>query len=198
MCNIGQALMSLGQGYNQSTADKFSASIAQGNETLALGQGQLAAAQGALQIGRVATAANSTIASQRARYGSVGLNPDFGSPLLTQTQSFMQGQGDMNIVAARTAAGQASAAAAAASAAGQVASLNIKASSDLMSGYLGAATAMLSGPAGGSGNGQAFWPWQAGGGGGASVVGQIGSSVMSGASSAASSIGTLFSALFAA
>ena len=134
----------LGSGFANSDLAKFQAQFAQGNEQLALGQGQLAAAKGAQDIGRTATAVNSTVGAQRVAAAGSNLNPDWGSPLLAQANSILQGQGDMAIINARTAAAQASANANAASAAGQVAGLNMQASNDIMSGYFGAATTMLS------------------------------------------------------
>jgi hypothetical protein len=166
------ALGKLGSGFANSSLAQFSASIAQGNEQLALGQGQLAAAQGAQQIGRVATATNAAVANERGKFSASGLNPDFGSPLLMQSNSILQGQGDQNIIAARTSAAQASARAAAASAAGNVAALNMQSADDIMAGYYGAGSTLLSGM--GKAFGGVKWPWSPGGGGGASTVGAFG------------------------
>lgn len=164
-----KGISALGSGFANSELDKFGAQIADTNIKLAKGAGDLAAAKGALDTGRTATAVNQAVSGATAHYGAAGLDPTFGSPLFQQAHSIMQGQGDMAIINARTEAAQASAAANVASATGQKSGYLMKSNNDLMSGYFGAATALLS-----PGSSDAFkgvqWPWQNGATGNSSIA----------------------------
>lgn len=160
-----QAISSLGGGFANSNLAKLSASIAGTNKALAEGQVGIDEAKGALDTGRTATAVNRAVATIGTRAAASHLDPTFGSPLFGEAYSVLQGEGDKSIIGARTSEAVAHAKAQAASAQGDVSAENIKSMNDIMTGYIGAGTALVSRAASaakfGAGGGPGKpWPWQ--------------------------------------
>jgi hypothetical protein len=133
----------IGSGFANSDLAKFQAQLEGTNAQLAAGNAQLAADKGALDIGRTATSVNEAVASGMVRASASHLDPTFGSPLSSILHSVMQGQGDIDIINARTAQGVATAKAQEASAIGQQSSDLMKAQSDQMLGFLNAGSSVL-------------------------------------------------------
>jgi len=156
-----KAISALGQGFANSSLDQFSAGIADINAKIAGEREGTDSAKGALDIGRTAGAVNDAVATSTSHFGARNLDPTFGSPLAIASSSILNGQGDMAIINARTSAAVASDEAAKATAIGQRSQLEMKSGQDIMSGYFGAATALLA-PGMSDALKGAKWPWQGG------------------------------------
>ncbi len=139
------AASKIGGGLAQSGLDQFSAQIAAANA-------EISDAKGAQTIGRIAGKVNDAVSAAQRHFAAAGLDPTNGSPLLTQLDSVLQGQGDMQTARARAAQERAGAVS-------QEAQSLIKSKQDMMSGYLGAGTSLLSGLSSVKG---ASWPWSTG------------------------------------
>lgn len=119
-------------------------------ETEALGA-DLAYAKGTLEDSRTRDAIARALGGETAHYAASNLDPTSGSPLLLQAFSATQGQIDINLIHARAgieaAAAHSRAAgtlAEAAGSAGQELSIKMKGDQDMLAGYFGAATSLLS------------------------------------------------------
>jgi hypothetical protein len=135
------------------------ASSLESQATVAAGGEGVAAAEGNLSVARIQEAGRETLAQQRNFFSSSNVDPTYGSPLLTMARTAGRVASDVDIARASAAIASANAQASSASlltaAAGQkgqaLSSLlseqgaNEKSSSDMMAGYLGAATSLLSG-----------------------------------------------------
>jgi hypothetical protein len=161
-----QAISSLAGGFANSNLAKISAQVAGTNKALAEGQVGIDEAKGALDIGRTATAVNRSVAAIGTRAAASHLDPTFGTPLFQEAYATLQGEGDKSIIGARTASEVAHAKAQAASAQGEASAQTIKGMNDIMTGYIGAGTALVTStaqaakfgaPGGGPGK---PWPWQ--------------------------------------
>jgi hypothetical protein len=153
------AIGKLGSGYAASDADKFQAMIADKNAQLLTekakaeaAEGTLATDEATLQQSRTIEAVKRTIGSQTSRFTGSNLDPTMGSPLLLAGFTAAQGEMDLALEGAKGTLGVASALgqsagtmAAAAGEKGKSASFNIDASQQVMAGWLGAGTALLSG-----------------------------------------------------
>lgn len=153
------AISKLGQGFAGSDIDKLQQNITNQNTQLLVRRAGLEAkgadvafAGGALDQARRQTDIERTIGNANARFASGNVDPTYGSPLVAQGFSASQGKADEDLIAARarmqaagalmTSAGTMSQAA---TSAGQAAALGMKSGQDIMAGYLGAATSLLSG-----------------------------------------------------
>lgn len=152
------AIGKLGQGFVNSDLDKLQQNIANQNTQLLVNRAGLEAkgadvalAGGALDQARKLAEVNRTIGTANARFASGNVDPAYGSPLVAQGFSASQGKADQDLIAARarmSAAGalmtSAGTMSQAATSAGQATALGMKSGNDLMSGYFGAATTLLS------------------------------------------------------
>jgi hypothetical protein len=153
------AISKLGGGFTGSHIDLLQKGVADQNTQLLMTRAgleakgaDLAYAGGALDQNRVQINLNRTIGTANAHFAAANVDPTYGSPLVAQGFSASQGRADEDLIAARarmqaagalmTSAGTVSAAA---SSNNQAAGLGMKSSQDIMSGYFGAATTMLSG-----------------------------------------------------
>lgn len=156
------AIGKLGAGFQGSSIDEMQQKIAQQNADLLVSRakleaesGQLAFAQGGLEASRTAAQIQRTLGGATAHFAASNLDPTVGSPLLVEGFSAGQGATDLALIAARASMGNAQALgkaagsmAEAAGAQGQAAAFGMKATSDVMAGYFGAASSILSGLAG--------------------------------------------------
>jgi hypothetical protein len=153
------AIGKLGAGYAASDADKFQAMIADKNAQLLTekasaeaAEGKLATDEATLQQSRTIMQVQRTIGAQTARFAGSNLDPTMGSPLLLEGFTAAQGAMDMAIEGAKGTLGNAQALGAAAGTraeaageTGRASSFNIDATQQVMAGWLGAGTALLSG-----------------------------------------------------
>jgi hypothetical protein len=122
---------SISQGYANSQAGMMRAHVAAENAKMAL-------AESATKASRVDDRVNAAIGASRSNAGALGIDPNVGSPLLSQMFSAAQGNMDKQLIMAEglnKAAGYHYAASDAARGADQA----------LKAGYLGAGTALISG-----------------------------------------------------
>lgn len=135
----------------QSQIYATNAGIAQENATADEGQAKVAADEGNLSVSRIQTQGAETLAAQRNFFSSSNVDPTYGSPLLTMARTAGRVASDVDIARANAAISSASSLTAAAGQQGnaltsllQEKGADMKSSSDLMAGYLGAATSLLS------------------------------------------------------
>lgn len=153
------SLSKLGSGYMGSSLSTLQESIASSNAALLrqsagmeASEGKLSLDQGALDTSRTVASLNRTLGSETAGFSSGGLDPTSGSPLLLEGFSASQAATDMALIGAKAELGNAGALqqsastlGQAASAQGQASAFGMKATQDVMAGWLGAGTSMLSG-----------------------------------------------------
>lgn len=100
--NVGVSLF----GASQSAAGaaegaQFQAQQAMLKSQIADANARMAMIEASGQMGRVARKVDTTIGQQRAAFAAQGLDPNQGSPLLTQAYTAAQGAIDQNLIAAR-------------------------------------------------------------------------------------------------
>jgi hypothetical protein len=160
------AISKLSAGFQSSDLAGFNADLlTQVAQTQAKGV-QLDYAKGALQEARTRVQVGETEGSETATFGARHLDPTSGSPLFMQGYTAAQGEGDINIIRAQTGLDAANRLRSAANTMSQAASYKIKSGQDLMAGYFGAGTALLSGAS-------KIWGPLTAGGGGSSSYGDI-------------------------
>jgi hypothetical protein len=136
----------------QSQIYATNAGIEQQNAKNLEGQATVAADEGNLTVGRIQQQGAATIASQRNFFASSNVDPTYGSPLLTMARTASRVASDVDIARASAALQSANFKTQSAGQQGQAltsllqeSGADMKSSSDLTAGYLGAATSLLTG-----------------------------------------------------
>jgi len=153
------ALSKIGTGYANSQVDRLQQGIATNNAALLrnkanaeASEGQLSLDEASLNQSRTIVQVNRTLGAETGKFAASNLDPTSGSPLLLEGFSASQAATDMALIGAKGELGNAqsllNAAGTMSQRAGQVgqaAAFGAKATSDIMTGYLGAGTSFLSG-----------------------------------------------------
>jgi hypothetical protein len=139
--------------------DQGNAASLESQATVAAGGEGVAAAEGNLNVARIQEQGRQVLAQQRSYFSSTNVDPTYGSPLLTMARTASRVASDVDIARASAAISSANAQASSASlltsAAGQQgqalgallqeSGAKQKEQSDMVAGFFGAATALLSG-----------------------------------------------------
>lgn len=150
---------SIASGFSGSKAGRLQAMLMQGNAALmrknaevAVAEGDYALAKGAYQETRVQDRLDSVLGTLVSGWGARGMDPSFGSPLVTQAASVAQAEVDIGMIRANSMLEKAGAGVRAANAGLSAASMDLNAASMMdrvrqnqIAGLFGAGAAMLEG-----------------------------------------------------